>query len=177
MTDSNTAATPQTQQAQTHEPVYQQSKIVEMSHSTPALSMARGVGIDVRMTRNGKTLQQGQVGGGADGFETAQNVDELAALLGEEIEKEYQAWQEGLGPWRPQGRRRQSERVIERLQNELNIMSNSLDESFRIRENQKWRSVPCASPVLRCLARDSWASSPPSRAWTGPTWGRAWRTP
>ena len=53
-----------------------------MSHSTPALTMARGVGIDVRMTRSGKPAAQLTKAKSDEAImtESSENINDLTAL-------------------------------------------------------------------------------------------------
>ena len=123
-----------------------------MSHSTPALTMARGVGIDVRMTRSGKPAAQLTKAKSDEAImtESSENINDLTALLGEEMHKKHtKREKKGSGLNAIKGDAAKTRRVIERLQEEVSSLSKNLDESYRIRENQRVEIGALRKQMLR----------------------------
>jgi hypothetical protein len=176
-TNDTTHAQPQPQpQPQAQNVGVGQSKIMKMSHSTPALTIARGVGIDVRMTRGGKPASQLSKTKSEEVLmaESAENINELAALLGEEIEKKStKRDKKGSGLNALKGDAVKTQRVIERLQREVDDLSSNLDESYRVRENQRVEIGALRKQMLRMSGKGFAGVKPAFESLDKPSTGQA----
>ncbi len=123
-----------------------EEKTLEFSQSTPALAMARGIGIDVRMTRTGApkpklAKAQSEIMMSAAENQTVQDSSSnqqqgVAKSTKSESRKHASGGSKNvLGSLK--GESAKAERHMERLQTEVEYLSKSLDESHRARENQR----------------------------------------
>lgn len=121
-------------------------KSMELSKSTPALAMARGIGIDVRMTRTGalkpklsKALSEVAITtiDNQVALDPSANQQALPTSKSTKSDSRKQAGitKNALGSVK--GDVFKADRQMERLHGEIDYLSKSLDESHRARENQR----------------------------------------
>jgi WD40 repeat protein len=106
-------------------------RTMEMSKSTPALAMARGIGIDIRLNRTGGLKPKLTTAKSEEAMMMVDaQVDNTKALSMDST----MARKKKVSLATPQVK---VERQLERLQNQVTSMSSALDESYRVRENQR----------------------------------------